>query len=138
MLFLETLQIAQVECWISISSLKTLCLMLKSKAKRTPDLPGFEACANVNGSLTDVFECRIGVRQGVNLSFLLVIVFLKDFQAFVSSKFTGLQPDVLVQNVQCLMKVSVLLYADDTLLLTETESDMQKAVEATLQYCKQN
>ena len=32
----------------------------------------------------------------------------------------------------------MLLYADDTLLLTETESDMQKAVEATLQYCKQN
>ena len=71
-----------------------------------------KACVNVNESLTDVFQCRIGVRQGDNLSFLLVIVFLKGFQAFVSSKFTGLQPDVLVQNVQCLMKVFVLLYAD--------------------------
>ena len=97
-----------------------------------------KACVNVNGSLTDVFDCRIGVRQGHNLSPLLFIVFLNNFKAFVSSKFTGLQPDVLAQNVECFLKLFVLLYADDTLLLTETESDMQRAVEATLQYCKEN
>ena len=65
----------------------------------------------------------------------------------MASKFTGvevhwrrssLEPDVLAQNVQCFLKLFVLLYADDTLLLTETESDMQRAVDATLQYCKQN
>ena len=84
--------------------------------------------------LTDVFECRIGVRPGDNLSPLLFIVFLNDFKAFVSSNFTGLQPDVLAQNVECFLKLFVLLYADDTLLLTKTESDMQRAVEATLQY----
>ena len=34
-----------------------------------------KACVNVTGSLTDVFECQIGVRQGDNLSPLLFIVF---------------------------------------------------------------
>ena len=34
-----------------------------------------KACENVNGSLTDVFESRLGVRQGDNLSHLLFIVF---------------------------------------------------------------
>ena len=63
---------------------------------------------------------------------------LNDSKAFESSKFTGLQPDVLAQNVQCCLKFFVLQYADDILLLFETESGMQRAVEVTLQYCKQN
>ena len=37
-----------------------------------------EACVDVNGSLTDVFKCRLGVRQGDNLSPLLFI-FMNDF-----------------------------------------------------------
>ena len=97
-----------------------------------------KACVNVIGSPTHVFECRVGVRQGDNLPPLLFIVLLNDFQAFVASKFTGLQLDVLAQNVQCFLKLFLLLYADDTLLLTETESDMQREVDATLQYCKRN
>ena len=28
-----------------------------------------KACVDVNGSLTDVFECSVGVRQGGNLRF---------------------------------------------------------------------
>ena len=34
-----------------------------------------KACVNVDGSLTDVFECRIGVKLGDYLSPLLFIVF---------------------------------------------------------------
>ena len=36
MFFLETLQTAQVECWIPISRLKTLVLMLTSRTKKRP------------------------------------------------------------------------------------------------------
>ena len=97
-----------------------------------------KACVDVNGSLTDVFECRVGVRQGGNLSPLLFINFMKNFQEYVSSKFTGISLSYDEMNVQVFLKLYMLLYADDTLLFSGTTKDMQGAINATLGYCENN
>ena len=83
-----------------------------------------KACVDVNGSLTDVFECRVGVRQGDNFSPLLFINFMNDFLEFVSSKFTGISLVYDEMDMQVVLKLYMHLYADDTLLLSETADDM--------------
>ena len=95
-----------------------------------------KACVDGNGSLTDVFECRGGVRQGYNLSPLLFIIFMNDFLEHVSSKFTGISLDYDVMHMQVFLKLYVLLSADDTLRFSEFSQDMQNAINATLSYCE--
>ena len=85
-----------------------------------------EACVRINGE-TDVFDYNIGVRHGENLSPLLFIVFLEYFNYLIRTGFIGLclNPE---QNsdVATLIKMYALLYADDTLLLSETKKICNK------------
>ena len=63
---------------------------------------------------------------------------MKDFQKYVSSKFTGISLNYDDMNVQVFLKVYVLLYADDTLLFSEIAKGMQNVINATLSYCEEN
>ena len=95
-----------------------------------------KARVRVNGELIDVFDCNIGVCQSDNLSPLLFIIFLNDFNNLIR---TGLFPGKSkVKSLRLFLKMYSLLYGDDTLLLSETEEDMQQALDATLKYCIQN
>ena len=69
----------------------------------------------VNGGLTDVFDCNIGVRQGDNLS-LLFIIFLNDLNNLIRtcSNDICLNP-AQFNDLTTLLKMHALLYADDTL-----------------------
>ena len=49
-----------------------------------------KARARVNGELTDVFECNIGVRQGENLLPLFFKSFLNDFKNLIRTEFEGI------------------------------------------------
>ena len=98
-----------------------------------------KARVRVNGELTDVFNCNIGVSQGDNLSPLLFIIFLKDFNNLIRTDSEGIFLNAeRSEELTTFLKMNPLLYADDTLLLSETEEDMQQALDATLKYCIQN
>ena len=58
------------------------------------------------------------------------------FQKYDSSKLTGISLNYNDMNVQVFLKLYVLLYADDTLLFSETAKGMQNA-NATLSYCEE-
>ena len=80
----------------------------------------FKACVDVKGSLTDVFQCRVGVRTVDIFLSLLFIIFMNDFLKYVSSKFTGI---IYMQTTP---------YFSVKLLRT------QNAINATLSYCEVN
>ena len=81
-----------------------------------------KARVRVNGELTDVFDCNIGVRQGDNLSPLLFIIFLNDFNNLIRTEFEGLCLNAeRSEKLTTFLKMYSLLYADDTLLLSETK-----------------
>ena len=71
-----------------------------------------------NGKLSNVLRSEIGVRQGDNLSPLLLSIYLSDLESFLSSKYGGLAYiSELTENDDDLyeyIKMYIISYADDS------------------------
>ena len=92
---------------------------------------------SIKNILSDPFPCQVGVRQGENLSPLLFAIYLNDFKTFLSEKYNGLNTisDSILNEMNVYLKIFCLLYADDTLILAETEAQLQKALNSLNTYC---
>ena len=98
-----------------------------------------KSCVKKDNKLSSFFTCNIGVRQGENLSPLLFAIYLNDFEYFVSRTYDGL--DLLAtevrnncsnDDVEVFLRLYVLLYADDTIVMAEPALDLQQALNAVL------
>ena len=101
-----------------------------------------KSCVKVNNVLSNFFTSNVGVRQGENLSPILFSVFLNDLSQFMSTKFEGLATmskmtfDYLsTDDVDVYLRLFLLLYADDTVLLAENANELQKSLNAMYDYC---
>ena len=82
-----------------------------------------EACVRVDGEMSEWFEVKQGVRQGCPLSPWLFNIFL---DVVVREARTNFQGGVKLDTCQ----VQVLLFADDTVLVTETKEDLEHNIRA--------
>ena len=88
-----------------------------------------------------LFPCDIGVRQGENLSPLLFSIYLNDLQILSQSgNVNGVTcfSNTIEESAQyhiILLKLFVMLYADDTVILAETADDLQNALTQYALYC---
>ena len=101
-----------------------------------------KSCISMSGKTSGYFACKTGVRQGENLSPLLFSIFLSDFKDYLSTKYNGLSfinnniSDLLNDiNLDTYLKLYVLLYADDTVILAECSRELQLALDAMDQWC---
>ena len=101
-----------------------------------------KSCVKVEDKISDYFSCNVGVRQGENLSPLLFSIFLNDFEFSVSRKYNGLSflsgeinECLSDEDIEHFLKIYVLLYADDTIVLAESAEELQKALNAVYEYC---
>ena len=93
-----------------------------------------KSCVKYNGQCSESFFCLSGVRQGENLSPLLFSLFLNDLDTFLQSQdCNGVNIDD--EASADLLKLLVLLYADDTVIFAENASDMQRSLTAFEKYC---
>ena len=79
----------------------------------------------LNEHETDYFECPIGVKQGDCISATLFAIFINDLGEQIKQSGIGLKLNCNVENVEPNLMVNILMYADDLILLTENENDMQ-------------
>ena len=86
-----------------------------------------KACLNINGHLTEAFSTDFGVKQGDCLSPTLFSLYINDLVADIKSNSSGV--DVGLFKVHCL------LYADDLVLLAETEDDLQNMLNSLSAWC---
>ena len=79
---------------------------------------------------TDFFDCPIGVKQGDNISATLFSIFINDLAEEIKATGIGLDLTENVANVDFKesyknLFLNILLYADDIILLTSNENDLQ-------------
>ena len=75
-----------------------------------------------SNSLSDDFECFLGVRQGECISPFLFSMYLNDIEeTLIRGKFQGIEFGML--------KLFLLLYADDIVIFADNENMLQKGLE---------
>ena len=82
-----------------------------------------KSCIVFNKCKSDYFACDNGVRQGENLSPFLFSLFLNDLETFLEAKnVTGLESisGDLENLLNIYLKLFIILYADDTVILSES------------------
>ena len=73
-------------------------------------------------------------RQGDNLSPLLFNIFLSDLKSYLVNKYNGLSnihdiaTDIMDDNLVSYLKIYVLLYADDKILLAESPEELHEFI----------
>ena len=81
-----------------------------------------KSCIKIGNNLSEVFHCNIGVRQGENLSPALFAILINEFKNNLSTQYNGVHINQLYNtDIDLQLKLFTLLYADDTIVLAETE-----------------
>ena len=104
---------------------------------------GVKSMVSINGHSSEFFNCNVGVRQGENLSPLLFSLYINDLEEFLLSKnVQGLNINSSLSNTDenqrlLYLKLFILFYADDTVIISESAEGLQHALNEFHSYCIQ-
>ena len=93
-----------------------------------------KSCVTCNNNKSDYFMSHNGVRQGENLSPLLFALYVSDIESFFSLR--GSSPiNVGDDVIDVYMKMFVLLYADDIVIMANDAESLQNNLHYLSEYC---
>ena len=98
-----------------------------------------KTCVKRGNNLSEFFISEIGVKQGENISTFLFSLFLNDLEGFfIENNIDCLNniSNVCQESLQLYVKLFLILYADDTALLSETVDGMQETLKCFERYCE--
>ena len=89
------------------------------------------SCVKLSRGLTNSFKSSMGVRQGCNMSPILFNIFINNLiELFSPSDHSRFPVKLKSVSLNCL------LYADDLILMSETETGIQNCLNKLHVYCK--
>jgi hypothetical protein len=85
------------------------------------------SCVSTNGQKSDYFACNVGVRQSGNVYPFLVSLFINDIEQYLEDN--GVESldminEVSFEVLDIYLKIFLLLYADDTVLMSKNVDGM--------------
>jgi hypothetical protein len=89
-------------------------------------------------SMSEFFPCSNVVRQGENLSSFLFALFLNDLETIMETcDVEGLKTvsSELKDKLNLYLKLFIILYVDDTVIMAESAADLQKQLDSFSDYC---
>ena len=89
-----------------------------------------KCCVRINGLKTGYFEVSCGLKQGCTLSTLLFNLYVNDLVIKINSLDIGIEIGD--------EKVAILLYADDLVLVSSSEDDLQILLQELNTWCQNN
>ena len=96
-----------------------------------------KSCVSVNNELSPFFGSYCGVRQGENLSPVLFSLYLNDLEAYLFERQNvGIAMNSDSEDPITFLKLIVLLYADDTIILADTAESLQRTLNDFYDYCQ--
>jgi hypothetical protein len=98
-----------------------------------------KSCVQYNNNQSEFSPCLIGVRQGENLSTFLFSINLSDLEKYfieLNGNPLELLSEQSVNELNVFIKLFVILYADDTVILTDTKEGVQNALNIFQSYCE--
>ena len=99
-----------------------------------------KSCVKKGNDISGFFSSDLGVRQGENVSPFLFSIFLSDLEEFLcENNINGLETvsTHCQEHIGLYLQIFILFYADDTIILAETASDMQNTLDMFELYCTQ-
>ena len=85
-----------------------------------------KSCVSVNNQTSKIFTCSTGVRRGENLSPLLFSLYLNDLESyFETCRLNGVRKETNSEEMYSFSKIFLLLYADDTIIVSDDQNDFQ-------------
>ena len=94
------------------------------------------SCVMLNQETSENFVCNMGVRQGENLSPLLFAFYVNDIESKLL-EYNCNALDFGNDLINSYLKLLVLMYADDTIILSDSEGGMRQALIALNTYCNE-
>ena len=89
-----------------------------------------KSCVRINGMSTDFFDVKCGLKQGCLLSPLLFNLYIDDLIRDMNLLNIGIKIDD--------EKICILLYADDVILIADTEEDLQTLLKCLHDWSERN
>ena len=97
-----------------------------------------KSCVTIRGDDSPFFCSNRGVRQGDNISPVMFSLFLNDLEDhLISDRINGIPIECGDELLFFYIRIFILLYADDTVILSDNEEDFQKSLNSFASYCKE-
>ena len=90
-----------------------------------------KTCIRKGNEYSEFFNCEIGVKEGENLPTFLFSLYLNDLEFFFGeNNVNGLESisAICLEQLGFYIKIFIILYADDTVVMSETEEGLQQAL----------